>query len=606
MNRIIRLLSSCFACTVNSPEPSARILSFRRMAAFFFSLFILAGASCTSPPDNGLPPGDRDNGGLVLPDGFEAVVVTDSIGPGRHLAVNDNGDIYIKFRNASEDGSIVALRDTTNDGRADIIEKFGHFDDVGRFHTEMKIHSGYLYLSTNLNVYRYKLTPGQLLPESEIETIVIDDHEHGNHSHIGKPLSFDNKGTMYVAFGAPSDACQEPDRTPSHPGQDPCPELEEHGGIWAFDESRPNQTQADGFKFSSGIRSIVGMDWNPVDEHLYLMQHGRDFLFRQWPEYYTRWDSALLPAEEFVKVTEGSNFGWPYCYYDQFQEKKLLNPEYGGDGRITGRCSEFDNPLIGFPGHFAPNDLKFYRGSQFPDHYKNGAFIAFHGSTIRNPYSQGGYFVAFVPFQDGVPSSEWEVFANGFSGVESIVNTSDSDHRPTGLAIGPDGSLYVSDSVDGKIWRIMYKGDRENFGEEQLERMAEEKLTANNIRTPHEADDDLEKGLSQGGETIYRTYCSACHQPDGQGLAGLFPPLAETDWVTGDKERLLSVIIRGLEEPIVVRGEEYHSLMPEHSYLTDEELAQVSTYIRQNLGNSAGPVTQREVSEIRQMLNSRN
>ncbi len=177
------------------------------------------------------------------------------------------------------------------------------------------------------------------------------------------------------------------------------------------------------------------MDWNPKDKNLYTVMHGRDDLQRLFPQKFTLWESAMLPSEEFMRLTEGSNFGWPYCYYDQLQQKKVLAPEYGGDGKKVGRCSEFDDPIIGFPGHFAPNALLFYNEDQFPSHYQNGAFIAFHGSTIRNPYPQAGYFIAFVPFEDGEPSGEWEVFANGFAAVDPIVNVSDAKYRPSGLAV---------------------------------------------------------------------------------------------------------------------------------------------------------------------------
>ena len=77
-----------------------------------------------------------------------------------------------------------------------------------------------------------------------------------------------------------------------------------------------------------------------MDEELYAVIHGRDDLFRLFPEIYSSWKSALLPSEEFVKVTEGSDFGWPYCYYDQMTNIKVLAPEYGGDGVEVGRCSE--------------------------------------------------------------------------------------------------------------------------------------------------------------------------------------------------------------------------------------------------------------------------
>ncbi|MDZ7719860.1 MAG: PQQ-dependent sugar dehydrogenase [Balneolaceae bacterium] len=446
-------------------------------SAALFGFLLISSISCQFENRVQLPPGDRDDGGLTLPDDFEAVVVADSVGPARHLVVNENGDIYVKLKRAYETGGIAAFRDTTGDGKADIIKTFSLDQTRGNYETGMEIHDGYLYYSTHLYVFRYPLIPGELIPDTtRRDTIVIDDHDPGHHEHIGKPLSFDGEGNLYTAYGAPSDACQEQNRIPGSPGQDPCPILEDHAGIWKFQSNQFNQVQQKssnaennsvlnptGKRYASGLRSIVAMDWNPVDNELYVVQHGRDNLHSMWPQLFTAWDNAVLPAEEFARVADGSNFGWPYCFYDQFQEKKVLAPEYGGDGKVIGRCSEFDDPLVGFPGHFAPNDLKFYQADQFPEYYRNGAFIAFHGSTIRNPYPQAGYFVGFVPYKDGEFSQDWDVFANGFTEVDPVVNTNDSNYRPMGLAVGPDGSLYISDSVKGKIWRVMYKGDRESL-----------------------------------------------------------------------------------------------------------------------------------------------
>ena len=99
---------------------------------------------------------------------------------------------------------------------------------------------------------------------------------------------------------------------------DPCPQLERHGGIWVFDAEKLNQTQADGYKYATGIRSIVGLDWNPQDQTLYAVVHGRDDLFRLWPEHYSPWQSAMLPSEEFLKIEEGDDFGFSetVSYYE--------------------------------------------------------------------------------------------------------------------------------------------------------------------------------------------------------------------------------------------------------------------------------------------------
>ena len=549
----------------------------------------------------GLPPSDPDNGGITLPGGFEAVVVTDSIGPARHLAVNDNGDIYVKLRFSAKGGN-VALRDTDNDGKADIIQHFGSYKDVGSLANGMRIHKGYLYYSSSLAIYRSKLTPGKLIPESEMETVLTDDHEHGAHWHITKPVSFDDKGFMYVPFGTPSNNCMDmantPGGKPGQPGIFPCPELEQHAGIWRFDANKTGLTQKDGTLFATGLRSIVAMDWNKTDKSLYVLQHGRDNLHRLFPELFTAWQSAVLPSEEFFKIKEGDDAGWPYYYYDQIQKKQLMTPEYGGDGKKEGKGKELAQPLIGFPGHWAPNDLYFYQGNQFPARYKNGAFIAFHGSTNRAPYPQAGYFVAFVPFKNGAPTGDWEVFADGFAGVDPIVNVRDAIYRPMGIAMGPDGSLYISETEKGKIWRVMYKGDKKNFGTAQLAEMEKHKLLSH-IRTPDQIKDNLEKGKIPEKAKLYNTYCAACHQNDGKGDGNRFPPLGGTDWVTGDKTKLLNTILKGLNGEIVVNDKPYNGLMPAHNFLKDEEVATILTYIRQSFGNTASAVSVEEVKEYR-------
>lgn len=574
------------------------------LEAVFFIFSILFFPGCNKPAE--LPAGDADNGGLFLPDNFEALVVADSTGHARHIAVNSNGDIYIKLNSSdSRGGGNMALRDTTRDGKADVIVNFGGLDPKRTsYGTGMMIHNGYLYFSSATVIYRNKLTPGKLIPESETEVVFTDDHEHGIHWHITKPVAFDRKGNMYIPFGAPSNACQDisqtPNGAPGGKGLDPCPELALHGGVWKFDASKTGLTQKDGVPFATGIRSVVAMEWNAEDENLYIVMHGRDNLHSLFPNVFSAWQSAVLPSEEFLRVTEGSDFGWPYCYYDQMQQKKLLAPEYGGDGTVVGRCGAMDVPVMGFPGHWAPNALLFYQGDQFPERYKNGAFIAFHGSTNRAPYPQAGYFVGFVPFENGKPTGQWEVFADGFAGIDTIVNTDDAAHRPMGLATGPDGSLYITDSREGKIWRVMYKGDKDDFGEGQLAKMEARKLLPH-VKTPDEIIDNLQRNLARD-QKLYNTFCGTCHQQNGKGARGRMPPLTASDWVVGDKERLIKIVLQGLQGSIEVNGETYNSVMPAHGFLSDDDAATILTYIRKNFGNQATPVSAEEVKAIRKKL----
>ena len=569
-----------------------------------WSLF-LCQCAVTEETNYGLP---NQSAGLYVPHGFEVTVVVDSIaGKAREIVVNDNNDIYVKLSYPDESGGCAVLRDTNGDGKADVMRKFAVYDktDGGGYQTAMRIHNDYLYFSTNLEVYRYKLVPGEMVPTGPLELVLKDDHAHGNHEHIGKPVTFDKEGNMYVPFGAPSNACQEPKRTPGASGLDPCPQLENHGGVWKFPANKVGLTQGDGEKYATGIRSVVAMDWNHEDDNLYLVMHGRDDLLRLFPKIFSPWQSALLPSEEFLRVKRDSDFGWPYCYHDQLKNEKVLAPEYGGDGSIVGRCKDYDDPILGFPGHWAPNGLLFYTGDQFPERYKNGAFVALHGSTNRAPYPQSGYFVAFVPFKDGAMSGDWEVFADGFAQVDTIVNVSDAVYRPMGLAMGPDGSLYLGETEKGKIWKVQYTGNRFNFNEQQLLSMEENKKLPH-IKTPDIENDNLRKASALAGENLYYNYCGICHQNNGRGARGRWPPLTGTEWVTGDKQRLIGIILNGLEGEIEVNGVTYNEVMPQHGFLKDSDIADILSYVRHEFGNGADAVTEEEVGEVRNTINSQN
>jgi mono/diheme cytochrome c family protein len=334
---------------------------------------------------------------------------------------------------------------------------------------------------------------------------------------------------------------------------------------------------------------------------LYCVGHGRDGLANTWPQYYNAWQSAVLPSEAFYKLKPGANAGWPYYYFDQLKGKIMLNPEYGGNGEIENTDTTIETPIVGFPGHFAPNDLLFYTGDQFPARYKNGAFVAFHGSTIRAPYPQAGYIIAFVPFVNGKPQ-KWEVFADGFTGRDTLVNTSDSKYRPMGLAQGPDGSLYISESEKGKIWKVKFNGKKEDFTEKSLAKM-KERENRTYVKNPDIVVDNLERNkVAIGGEKLYQMNCLMCHQKNGKGDGVRFPSIAASDWVNGNKDTLISVMLKGLEGPIKINGEPFVGMMPKFSQLPDHDIASILSYIRKNFGNNSDSVTKTEVAIVRQRL----
>ena len=402
--------------------------------------------SSTEPPTAATSPADASaanttTSGLELPEGFEATVFAEGVGRARHIAVRANGDVYVRLRSPEQGHCNVALRDSNQDGIAEDIAYFGG-NDCG---TGIALEEPYLYTSSREQVLRTRLDD-KLVPTATPEVLVTDLGSAG--AHDARSLTLDGKGHVFVNVGAPSNACQANDRRKGSPGQDPCPLLKDYGGIYRFDTNRLNQSKAEGLRYATGIRNAVALDWNPHNQQLYILQHGRDQLNTLFPEQFSDQDNATKPAEEYAALQQGDDLGWPYCYYDPALKQKVLAPEYGGDGKTVGRCSQAKMPEIAFPAHFAPNDLLFYRGSAFAEAYRQGAFIAFHGSWNRAPLPQEGFQVIFAK------AGDWSVFADGFAGSESRKASGDAEYRPMGLAETPAGHLLVVDSMKGRIWRI--------------------------------------------------------------------------------------------------------------------------------------------------------
>jgi glucose/arabinose dehydrogenase len=379
---------------------------------------------------------------ITVPSGFQTTVIADNLGNSRHLVVTAQNDIYVHLASPKDGKGILFLHQ--NGGVATVASGFGNYGGTG-----IAIKNGYLYASSNDNIYRYKLNDKSEVIDPANPELIVSGLTN-KRTHNTKSIALDNDGNIYVNIGGYSNICSELD-----PDKKGCPILSDAAGIWEFKADKLNQKQSDGIHFATGLRNVVGLDWNQQDNQLFVMQHGRDALHDLFPNLYTVHQSALLPAECMYALKLGDNAGWPYMYYDWQTHKKMLGPEYGGDG-VKVADSKYLDPVAAYPGHYAPDGLLFYTGSQFPEKYKNGAFIAFHGSWNRAPEPQAGYCVVFQPFKDGKPYGDWEVFADGFSGSKSLAQPGDALHRPVGLAQGPDGSLYVSDDVKGTIYKITY------------------------------------------------------------------------------------------------------------------------------------------------------
>ena len=372
---------------------------------------------------------------LQLPPGFTQTIVAEGLGGPRHIAVNKQGGIYVKLGRLKEGKGIVYLKE--KDGKFTQQLAFGDFPGTG-----ICIKGNYLYASSNDEVYRYQLDKnGEVINADKPEKIITGLVNHNRDN--SKSIVLDNNNNIYVNVGSYANACLIDPKSKIAPN--PCPILDSVVGISQLKANKLNQQYKDAVRYATGFKNVVGLDWNTQTNSLFIMQHGRGDLHTLYPEIFTTEQQDQLPAETMYEVRKGADGGWPYEYYDQLQHKKILAPEYRGDGKKPGTHKAID-PLVAFPAHLAPDGLLFYTGSRFPAKYRNGAFIAFHG---KSPELQKGYLVGFVPFKNGKPAGKYEVFADNF-----LINK--DQHKPCGVAQGTDGSIYVSDDSNGSIYKIQY------------------------------------------------------------------------------------------------------------------------------------------------------
>ncbi len=401
-----------------------------------------------------------DNGGLTLSPGFCATLFADGIGHVRHMAVSAAGVLYVNtwsgqyygFDKPHDGGFLVALKDNDGDGKADLIERFG--DGVPEKATGgvgLALYNGALYAEQNDNILRFALTPGNPVPQGKPEKVLTGLPQTGDHPM--HPFVIDSTGNLFINSGSESNACEKPARAPGAKGQKPCPELAMRAGIWKYDAKQVAQQFSAKNRYITGLRNSGGQSFD-ASGRLFAVQHGRDQLPESFPRLYTMEAGHELPSEVLVEVKEGGDYGWPTCYYDPLLKTLVLAPEYGGDGKAVGACANKAVPVAAFPAHFAPDDVAIYNGTQFPPAWRGGAFVAFHGSWNRAPGPQGGYSVGFQPMADGKTTGDWVVFADGFAGAEKAPGRAAA--RPAGLAVGPDGALYVSEDMKGRIWRITH------------------------------------------------------------------------------------------------------------------------------------------------------
>jgi glucose/arabinose dehydrogenase len=560
-------------------------------------------AALAAAPRAGCP---NDDSALTLPPGFCATIFADGIGHARHMVAAPGGALYVNTWSGEYYGNdtphaggfLVALQDPAGMGKATVNERFGEtVASGGHGGTGIGLYHGSLYAESNDRIVRYALPSDSLVPRDAPATIVSGLPLSGDHPM--HPFTFDATGFLYVDVASATNSCQLKNRTLQSPGADPCTELETRAGIWRYDANMSDQHFSSAERFATGIRNAEGF---AIDSsgNMFVTQHGRDQLHSNWPALSRPKQEATQPAEELLLLKQGGDYGWPECYYDAIQQKLVLAPEYGGDGgKKIGVCAQKTTPVAAFPAHWAPNAMVYYGAQQFPKRYRGGVFIAFHGSWNRAPYPQGGYNVVYQPLEGERASGPCEIFADGFAGA--VKSPDAAEHRPSGVAVGPDGSLYISDDVRGRIYRVVYSGGADADGGGRVTPCPSAAAPAGAIahaaaEPPEGTHPDAGAATTSVGAVPTgatpkmvalgaRVYsgqvggapCTGCHGDHGQG-SPLGPPLTAHQWLWSDGSYagIKKTITDGVPQP-----KKYRSPMPAMggAQLSADQVAALAAYV---------------------------
>lgn len=363
-------------------------------------------------PEKTLVTDDAELTGLLrAPEGFRVEVFARDLVNPRILAVSDAGRLYATRRSV---GDVVLLRDEDGDGRADGVETVASRPGMHG----IAFDGNRVFLATVNDVYVADVgedgTFGPL-------TRIIDDLPDGG-QHPNRTLAVGPDDRLYISAGSTCNACAE-----TNP---------ENATLLRARKDGTSRTI-----FAAGLRNTIGFDWQPETGVLYGFDHGID------------WLGDEEQVEELNRIEQGKRYGWPYVYGDG-----AFNPQDDPPNGMTleqwAQMSE--EPVLGYTAHAAPMQMAFYDGAAFPEDYRGDAFVAMRGSWNRRPPS--GYEILRVDFEDGEPVG-FEKFLEGFL-IERPDGSYGQVARLTGVAVGPDGSLFVGDDSNGIIYRVSYEGEQ--------------------------------------------------------------------------------------------------------------------------------------------------
>ena len=382
--------------------------------------------------------GWKDGETPKAPEGFTVSKYADGFDNPRWMYVLPNGDLLVAQSNSnysipkqvgaaiigagksnelSHSADVITLlRDTDNDGKPDVRETFANKGNDLNQPFGMLVIDNWFYVANTDALLRFPYKKGQVKLEGKGEKLL--ELPAGKHNrHWTRNLIANADGSkIYIAVGSGSNVAENG--------------IEAEINKADILEITPDGS---GLKiYASGLRNPVGMGWAPGTKTLWTAVNERDEL-----------GNDLVP-DYLTSVREGEFYGWPYSYWGQNVDPRIKDqkPELVKKAII---------PEVDLGSHTASLGLAFYTGKTFPEKYKNGAFIAQHGSWNRDPVS--GYKVVFVPFKDGKPIGKAEDFLTGF-----IVNPEKNEvrGRPVGIMQLPDGSLLLTDDKTNTIWKIAY------------------------------------------------------------------------------------------------------------------------------------------------------
>lgn len=337
----------------------------------------------------------------ILPKGFKIALYTDQTPEARSLALGDDGTVYVGSR---EQGKVYAVRDLDGDGSAELVTVIAAGLNLPN---GVAFYRGALYVAEVHRIIRFDGIAANL--DHPPEPALVYDGLPREALHGTRYLRVGPDGKLYLGIGVPCNVCK--------------PEQDVYGTLARLDR--------DGSHFeiiARGIRNSVGFDWQPDSGHLYFTDNGRDLL------------GDDLPPDELNRLDRpGQHFGFPYCHGG-----KLADPQFGREKS----CGQFTPPAWRFPAHAAPLGMRFYTGIQFPPEYRNQLFVAQHGSWNRS--RPQGYKVALVRFEKNRPVAD-KTFIDGWLAPDGKALA-----RPVDILQMPDGSLLVSDEMNGSLYRIRY------------------------------------------------------------------------------------------------------------------------------------------------------